>query len=76
MRRALPWLYFAAMFVFIYLPVGALVLFSFQSGGLPVPPFDGPSLRWYGDVLGDDDLTAARRRRSSPRRWSSGRSIA
>jgi len=57
--RALPWLYLAALFGFIYLPVGALVLFSFQDGRLPVPPFDGPSLRWYGDILGDRRLMAA-----------------
>ena len=54
-----PWLYLSAAFGFIYLPVGALVLFSFQGGTLPVPPFDGPSLRWYGEVLGDDDLVGA-----------------
>jgi spermidine/putrescine transport system permease protein len=59
MMRVLPWIYLSAMFCFIYLPVAALVLFSFQGGGLPVPPFDGPSLRWYGEVLGDDDLLAA-----------------
>jgi spermidine/putrescine transport system permease protein len=59
MTRALAWLYLALAFAFIYLPVGALVLFSFQDGALPVPPFDGPSLRWYGDVLGDRDLMAA-----------------
>lgn len=59
MTRVLPWLYLAAAFVFIYLPVGALVLFSFQGGTLPVPPFDGPSLRWYAEVLADDGLTAA-----------------
>jgi spermidine/putrescine transport system permease protein len=57
--RALPWLYLCAAFVFIYLPVGALVLFSFQDGTLPVPPFNGPSLRWYADILGDDDLVGA-----------------
>jgi spermidine/putrescine transport system permease protein len=57
--RVLPWLYLAAGFLFIYLPVGVLVLFSFQEGTLPVPPFEGPSLRWYSEVLGDDDLTAA-----------------
>jgi spermidine/putrescine transport system permease protein len=57
--RVLPWLYLAAGFLFIYLPVGVLVLFSFQEGTLPVPPFEGPSLRWYAGVLSDDDLTAA-----------------
>lgn len=59
MTRVLPWLYLAAAFAFIYLPVGVLVLFSFQDGTLPVPPFEGPSLRWYAGVLSDDDLTAA-----------------
>ncbi|MFK7868742.1 MAG: ABC transporter permease [Roseobacter sp.] len=57
--RYLPWLYLGAAFVFIYLPVTVLVLFSFQGGSLPVPPFDGPSLTWYGEVLSDDDLTDA-----------------
>jgi len=59
MMRILPWLYLIAAFVFIYLPVGTLVLFSFQDGRLPVPPFNGPSLRWYADVLGDSRLTGA-----------------
>lgn len=59
MRRVVPWVYLGLAFLFIYLPVGALVLFSFQDGTLPVPPFEGPSLRWYADVLGDDDLTEA-----------------
>lgn len=57
--RLLPFAYLALAFMFIYLPVGALVLFSFQSGSLPVPPFDGPSLRWYVEVLGDEDLMSA-----------------
>lgn len=59
MMRALPWLYLALAFGFIYLPIGTLVLFSFQGGGLPVPPFDGPSLRWYGEVLSDSDVTGS-----------------
>ena len=59
MRRVLPWAYLLAAFGFIYLPVGALVLFSFQDGTLPVPPFNGPSLHWYAQVLADDDLTGA-----------------
>ncbi len=59
--RGLAWVFLAAMFGFIYLPVAALVLFSFQGGSLPVPPFDGPSLAWYADVLGDRDLMAALR---------------
>lgn len=57
--KLLPWAYLAIAFVFIYLPVGALVLFSFQASTLPVPPFDGPSTRWYAEVLSDDDLIEA-----------------
>ena len=45
------------MLAFIYLPVVVLVLFSFQSGDLPVPPFDGPSLRWYQRAFANDRLT-------------------
>jgi spermidine/putrescine transport system permease protein len=57
--RALSWAYLAAAFGFIYLPVAVLVAFSFTSAGLPVPPFEGPSLRWYSEVLSDRDLTDA-----------------
>ena len=59
MTRTFSWLYLAIAFGFIYLPVGALVLFSFQDGGLPVPPFNGPSLKWYGEVLSDRNVTSA-----------------
>ncbi len=57
--RALPWLALALAFAFIYLPVGTLVLFSFQDGRVPVPPFTGPTLDWYAAVLADDDLMEA-----------------
>jgi spermidine/putrescine transport system permease protein len=59
MMRALSLAYLAMAFGFIYLPVAVLVLFSFQGSTLPVPPFDGPSLRWYAEVLGNPRLTAA-----------------
>jgi spermidine/putrescine transport system permease protein len=51
-------LYLFACYVFIFLPVGVLVLFSFQDGRLPVPPFHGPTLAWYGRALGNDRLMA------------------
>lgn len=47
------------VFVFIYLPIAVLVLFSFHAGKVPVPPFQGPSLEWYGKVLGNDRVLAA-----------------
>jgi len=46
-------------FVFIYLPVGTLLLFSLHDGRVPVPPFEGPTLEWYGRVLSDDRIVEA-----------------
>ena len=59
MGRTLSWAYMAVMYGFIFLPVAVLVLFSFQDGRLPVPPFNGPTLKWYQQVLADGDLMAA-----------------
>jgi spermidine/putrescine transport system permease protein len=53
--------YVVLIYVFIFLPVAALVLFSFQSTNVPVPPFTGPSLRWYQALLTDGRMTAALR---------------
>jgi spermidine/putrescine transport system permease protein len=51
--------YLAAAYLFVFLPVLVLVLFSFQGSTVPVPPFTGPSLRWYASVLGDGRLLQA-----------------
>ena len=45
--------YVAAIYFFIFLPVAVLVMFSFQDARLPIPPFQGPSLRWYLAVFTD-----------------------
>ncbi len=52
-------LYALVAYGFIYLPIAVLVLFSFQASRFPLPPFTGPSLRWYGEVLGDSKFTGA-----------------
>ena len=52
-------LYAALLYGFIFLPVVVLVLFSFQGGRFPVPPFNGPSLKWYEAVLTDGRLVQA-----------------
>lgn len=63
MRRQLStllsWSYFIAIYGFIFLPVVVLVLFSFQDGNLPIPPFNGVTLKWYAEVFADDKLTSA-----------------
>jgi spermidine/putrescine transport system permease protein len=48
--------YAALIYGFIFLPVVVLVLFSFQGTLFPIPPFNGPSLRWYGAVFSDQRL--------------------
>jgi spermidine/putrescine transport system permease protein len=52
-------LYAVAVYGFIFLPVVVLVLFSLQATSFPIPPFTGPSLRWYDAVLADTRLTSA-----------------
>ncbi|MBC8036924.1 MAG: ABC transporter permease subunit, partial [Rhizobiales bacterium] len=57
--KFLPVGYAALIYAFIFLPVIVLVVFSLQSTAFPIPPFTGPSLRWYEAVLGDARLTSA-----------------
>lgn len=52
-------LYAALLYGFIFLPVAVLVLFSFHESRIPVPPFEGPTLKWYQAVLGDRRLLAS-----------------
>src|SRR5262245_46111433 len=56
---SLAWTYALILYGFIFLPVIMLVLFSFQETMFPVPPFNGPSLRWYRTALADPRLTSA-----------------
>ena len=58
MLRPLAIVYAVLLYGFIFLPVAVLVLFSFQGTLFPIPPFNGPSLRWYAAVLGDARLTS------------------
>jgi spermidine/putrescine transport system permease protein len=48
-----------AIYGFIFLPVIVLVVFSLQSTAFPIPPFTGPSYRWYEAVLNDARLTSS-----------------
>jgi spermidine/putrescine transport system permease protein len=56
--KLLSVLYALIVYGFIFLPVAVLILFSFQGTLFPIPPFNGPSLRWYEAVLSDARLTA------------------
>jgi spermidine/putrescine transport system permease protein len=59
MKKSIAIGYAALVYGFIFLPVAMLLLFSFQGSQVPVPPFNGPSLHWYGEVLGNARITTA-----------------
>ena len=58
-RLGLGWSYLALGYTFIFLPVVVLVLFSFTSRDIPLPPFEGPSLQWYQRILSNDRMVDA-----------------
>jgi len=51
--------YALLIYGFIFLPVIVLAIFSFQGSQIPVPPFNGPSLKWYEAVLSDGRMLTA-----------------
>ena len=58
--RNLPAIIYAGpLYGFIFLPVVVLVLYSFQESRIPVPPFNGPSLKWYQAVFDDARMLGA-----------------
>ena len=54
----IAYLYLAACYGFIFLPVAVLVVFSFHDGRVPVPPFRGPTLAWYARALDNAQLVS------------------
>ena len=58
-RFDLGWVYLALGYTFVFLPVVVLVLFSFTSRDIPLPPFEGPSLEWYRKIFGNERVVSA-----------------
>jgi ABC-type spermidine/putrescine transport system permease subunit II len=50
-----------AALLFLFVPLVIVVLFSFHSTGGLTLPFEGFSTRWYREVFGDPDFSAALR---------------
>jgi spermidine/putrescine transport system permease protein len=48
-----------AVLLFFYVPIFTLIAFSFQEGRFLTLPFEGFSLRWYGELLRNDTALAA-----------------
>ena len=51
-------LYLGILFFLMYLPIGVVVVFSFNEARLPVR-FTGFSLKWYQELFQDRDLIQA-----------------
>jgi spermidine/putrescine transport system permease protein len=45
------WGSLAAILIFFYVPIFTLIAFSFQEGRFLTLPFEGISLRWYGELF-------------------------
>ena len=58
-RSRLTGIVVIAALVFLYAPLAIVVLFSFHSTGSLSFPFDGFSLRWYREVLDNEEFKAA-----------------
>ena len=54
--RAAPWLYAAAFFAFLFLPLAVVALFAFNNAPYPAPPWRGFTLMWFGKLLHDTPL--------------------
>jgi len=52
-------LLFGVLIVFLYLPIGFMVLFSFDASTTPGLPIQGPTLRWYDVMLNNRVLLRA-----------------
>ena len=48
----------AAVFAFLYIPIGVLIALSFNEGGLPTV-WSGFSLKWYRELFNDGTLLSA-----------------
>ena len=51
--------FFAVVVVFLYAPIGILLIFSFNDSDLPAFPLSGFTLHWYHEFLTNPDLKGA-----------------
>ncbi|WP_119392743.1 ABC transporter permease [Taklimakanibacter lacteus] len=53
------WGSLAAVLIFFYVPIFTLIAFSFQEGRFLTLPFEGISLRWYGELFRNSNALTA-----------------
>jgi spermidine/putrescine transport system permease protein len=57
--KILRWVVIGCILTFLFAPVIVVVLFSFNSVASTALPFKGFSLRWYDQVIGDEEFRSA-----------------
>jgi spermidine/putrescine transport system permease protein len=62
LRRLLAWVAFIVPYLFLYLPLFVIVLFSFNSSDVQALPITGLTTHWYEVLFSDDALMEALRR--------------
>ncbi|MEM9205879.1 MAG: ABC transporter permease [Pseudomonadota bacterium] len=55
------WGYIGLVFLFVFMPIGFSVVFSFNSDRFPTIPLGSFSTEWYETVIADDDVWEAAR---------------
>jgi spermidine/putrescine transport system permease protein len=58
-RLSPGFLYFALVLLFLYLPIGLLILFSFNDATTMAFPLKGFTLKWYTELQGEKELLKA-----------------
>ncbi|MEJ1184506.1 MULTISPECIES: ABC transporter permease [unclassified Pseudarthrobacter] len=59
MRSAVGWFAVGVLIVYLLAPIIVVFLFAFQGSSNTTLPFTGPSLRWVGNVFGDERFRSA-----------------
>lgn len=62
-RRSFPfsWAYYVLLVIFLYLPIGLLIAFSFNDSPMVVFPLKGFTLKWYGALAQAREMLEALR---------------
>lgn len=62
-RRSFPfsWAYYVLLVIFLYLPIGLLIAFSFNDSPMVVFPLKGFTLKWYGALAQAREMLGALR---------------
>ncbi|HEY4067571.1 MAG TPA: ABC transporter permease [Burkholderiaceae bacterium] len=74
--RAAPWLYAAAFFAFLFLPLAVVAVFAFNDAPYPAPPWRGFTFTWFVKLFRDAPLLHSLWTSTLVAAWVTGLSVA